>query len=319
MTIYVGILFIFIAAMASTQALLRMTARQDAYDRRLVELEKRGREYEDISAGKGKYSPKDAVLAVMAIFVPRAHLNRIQNNLNAAGLPLKSEEYMAISMLVIIIIPVLLLLVTQNTWLAIISVVIGLFLPNLYVKSKKNSRLMAFNQQLGDALGIMANSLRAGFGFQQAMQTVQRELPPPISTEFAWTLKEIQLGFSQEEALQNLTDRIGSDNLEMVTTGIMIQRQVGGDLAMILENIAETIRARAKIKRQIKTLTAQGKMSGIVVGLLPIGLIAFMLIWNPDYFLIIIKDIRGWAMIIYSVLSELLGLFVISRIVDIEL
>lgn len=315
---YLSLLLVFISALTATLALLRLFSRQDTFERRLVDLEKRGREYESIDVSP-RYSLKDTAMAIMAFFVPKAYLARIQNNLTAAGLPLKSEEYLAISVLVIIVVPILLLMVTQNTWLAIIAVIIGLFLPNFYVKNKKNARLMMFNQQLGDALVIMANSLRAGFGFQQAMQTVQRELPPPISTEFAWTLKEIQLGFSQEEALQNLTARIGSDNLEIVTTGIMIQRQVGGDLALILENIAETIRARATIKRQIKTLTAQGKMSGLVVGLLPLGLIGFMLVVNAGYFTVMVTDVRGIVMLTYCVISELLGIVFIHKIVDIEL
>lgn len=314
-----SVLFAFLMVVATVLAIQRTLRRQDSYERRLDELEKKGRVYEDLPETTKKLGFKDTLLAIMAFFVPHAHLNRIQNNLIAAGLPLKSEEYLAISVLVIVIIPLLLLFVTSNIWLAIVSVLVGLFLPNLYVKNKKNARLMAFNQQLGDALGIMANSLRAGFGFQQAMQTVQRELPPPISTEFAWTLKEIQLGFSQEEALQNLNTRIASDNLEMVTTGIMIQRQVGGDLAMILDNISETIRARATIKRQIKTLTAQGKLSGIVVGLLPIALIAFMLVLNPGYFKVMIIDPRGIVMLGYSIASELVGIFLIRKIVDIEL
>lgn len=316
---YLSIMFAFIMVVSAALAIQRTLGRQDTYERRLVELEKKGRNYEELPESGKKLGFKDTVIAIMAFFVPRSHLNRIQNNLIAAGLPLKSEEYLAISVLVIVIIPVLLLLATQNIWLAICAVVIGVFLPNQYVKNKKNARLMAFNQQLGDALGIMANSLRAGFGFQQAMQTVQRELPPPISTEFAWTLKEIQLGFSQEQALQNLNTRIASDNLEMVTTGIMIQRQVGGDLAMILENISETIRARATIKRQIKTLTAQGKLSGIVVGLLPVALIAFMLVLNPGYFKVMITDPRGVIMLGYSILSEIIGILLIRNIVDIEL
>ncbi len=317
--VYLGILFTFMAVTTIAVAIMRSFSHQDDYERRLQVLEKKGSAVDEFAEAPSHLSLKDTLVSIMALFVPRSHLNRIQNNLIAAGLPLKSEEYLALSIFVIIVIPVALLVLSQNTWLAIIAVVIGLFLPNLYVKNKKNARLMLFNQQLGDALGIMANSMRAGFGFQQAMQTVQRELPPPISTEFAWTLKEIQLGFSQEEALQNLNNRIGSDNLDMVTTGIMIQRQVGGDLAMILENIAETIRARATIKRQIKTLTAQGKLSGIVVGLLPVGLIGFMLIINPDYFRIMITDIRGIAMLVYSVVSEIIGILIIRNIVDIEM
>jgi tight adherence protein B len=164
----------------------------------------------------------------------------------------------------------------------------------------------------------MANALRGGFGFQQAMETVVREMPPPIATEFDWCLREMNLGFNQEEALLHLGDRVNSEELDMVISGIIIQKQVGGNLAQILDNIGDTMRDRARIKKQVRTLTAQGKLSGLIVGLLPVVLLAVMLIINPEQVYFLFQDQRGLAMVGTAVVMEILGAFFISRIIDID-
>jgi tight adherence protein B len=174
-------------------------------------------------------------------------------------------------------------------------------------------------RMLGDALVIMANALRAGFGFQQAMDAVRKEMPAPISTEFSWTLREMNLGFGTEEALLNMSKRVGNESLDMVITGIIIQRQIGGNLAEILDNISNTIRERARIKKEIRVLTAQGRMSGAVIGLLPVILIGIMLIINPSYFNYMIQDSRGILILAAAGVSEILGIILIKRITQVDL
>ncbi len=255
---------------------------------------------------------------ISRLFASRSFLNRTQAQLIRSGIPLRAEEYVAMCIGIIIVLPILLKVLTGNLWLAIIAAIFGAFFPGLYVNHHKEARLQALNQQLGDALIIMANALRAGFGFQQAMDTVRRELPPPIAVEFAWTLREMSLGFSTEAALMNLSERVQSEDLDMVITGIIIQRQVGGNLAQILENIAGTIRERARIKKEVKVLTAQGKLSGILIGLLPLLLIAAMLVLNPGYLNNMLHDPRGLTILGVAGVMEVFGFIIIRRITNID-
>ncbi|MGI5879199.1 MAG: type II secretion system F family protein [Syntrophomonadaceae bacterium] len=255
---------------------------------------------------------------ISRLFASQSVRERIQQQLLQAGIPLRAEEYISFCLALIFIFPIGIYILSHNFWLAIVAVVIGSLLPGWYVNHQKTLRLQTLNQQLGDALVTMANALRAGFGFQQAMDSVRKELPPPISSEFAWTLREMNLGFSTEESLENLSKRVPSEDLDMVVTGIIIQRQVGGDLAQILDNISSTIRERTRIKREVRVLTAQGRMSGILIGLLPVFLIAALLVINPSYFEILIKDPRGIAMLAIAAGMEITGFLVIRRLTQID-
>ena len=194
--------------------------------------------------------------------------------------------------------------------------ILTLILPGIYINIKKARRLQTFEAQLADSVVMMANALRGGFGFQQAMETVVKEMPPPIATEFDWCLREMNLGFSQEEALLHLGERVKSEDLDMVISGIIIQKQVGGNLAQILDNIGDTM-LTARIK-QVRAPTAQGKLSGLIIGLLPVALLAIMLVLNPEHVYFLFKDQRGLVMLGAAVVMEIIGAFFINRIIDIE-
>ncbi len=300
-------------------ALLLTFSKRGRYQQRLDELLQ-----ENVTAGN-ESRPESfkqvsglIVQSVSRLFATKSVTERIQQQLLSAGIPLRAEEYISICLGLILVLPVLVYLLTHNFWLAIVAVIIGCVLPGMYVNRQKEQRMQSLNQQLGDALVVMANALRAGFGFQQAMDSVRKELPPPISMEFSWTLREMNLGFSTEAALLNLTERVQSDDLDMVVTGIIIQRQVGGNLAQILDNISATIRERARIKREVRVLTAQGKLSGILIALLPVFLIAAMLVINPAYFNALIHDSRGIVMLIAAGVMELVGFIVIRRLTNID-
>jgi tight adherence protein B len=128
----------------------------------------------------------------------------------------------------------------------------------------------------------------------------------------------MNLGFSTEVALESLSARVQSDDLDMVVTGIIIQRQVGGNLAQVLDNISSTIRERARIQREVKVLTAQGKLSGILIALLPLFLIAALLVLNPEYFNVLVSDSRGIIMLIVAGVMEIVGFMVIRRLTNID-
>lgn len=201
------------------------------------------------------------------------------------------------------------------------SIILGLtaaLIPFAFLNAARNKRLSNFNAQICDALTIMANSLRSGFSFLQSMDMVRKELPDPVKKEFTRTLKEINLGTSTEEALENLAKRVNSEDLDLVITAVLIQRQVGGNLSEVLDNIAETIRDRIRIKREIRTLTAQGRISGLIIGLLPLILGGFMMVVKPSYIMQLFSSRAGLTMMMLAIVGEFTGMLIIKKIVDIK-
>jgi tight adherence protein B len=308
---------IFGAVMFTVLALMRNLHKSDIYEQRLSQLQDHS--ISQPSHITQRAIPTNIFRAIARLFEARAFTEQVQVQLIRAGIMLKGEEYITICLMWLTIIPLLVLLLTHNIGLALTLIFIGAFIPRLYLNSRRESRTTALNQQLGDALVTMANSLRAGFGFQQAMDSVRKELPAPIADEFGWTLREMNLGFSQEEALLNMGKRVYSDDLNMVITAILIQRQVGGNLAEILDNISNTIRDRARLKRQIKILTAQGRLSGLIIGMLPIALAVALMAINPDYMGLLFEDPRGIYLLVAAGLMMVIGFIMIRKIIKIDL
>jgi tight adherence protein B len=196
--------------------------------------------------------------------------------------------------------------------------IIGYLLPGFYVKYRVNKRLKAFNNQLGDTLTLLSNAIKAGYSFAQAIDTVAKNGVPPIADEFSRAVREMNLGGSPDEALQNITKRIASADFDLVATAYSIHRTVGGNLAEILDNIAYTIRERVRIKGEIATLTAQARASGTLITFLPLVLAAFMYFVTPTYFRPMFESIYGWAMIVFGIFMIFIGNLIIRRVVAIE-
>jgi len=203
--------------------------------------------------------------------------------------------------------------------LGLMGGMIGFGMPLLILGMKIERRRKAFNDQLGDTITLIANALRTGYSFMQSIEMVSREMPKPISEEFARVLKEMNLGVTTEETLNNMTQRVKSEDLDLVITAVLIQRQVGGNLAVVLDSIASTIRERIKIKGHIKTLTAQGKISGILVGMLPIVVGGAIYLLNPEYMKVLFVDPLGKAMLVAGLVSQFIGMMVIRKIIDIDI
>jgi tight adherence protein B len=164
-----------------------------------------------------------------------------------------------------------------------VGAVVGLFLPQFYVKQQQKRRLIKFSDQLADMLNLMVNGLRAGYSTLQAMESVSKELPPPICDEFRRVVQEIQLGITNEKALENLLRRIPSDDLDLVITAMNVQREVGGNLAEILETISHTIRDRVKLKGEIRVLTSQQSYTGSFLSVLPLLVVLVLYVMNRTY------------------------------------
>ena len=198
------------------------------------------------------------------------------------------------------------------------GILLGVFGPRLYIGIRKNQRLKAFDSQLGDALNLMVNSLRAGYSTLQAMEVISHEMPEPISKEFGRVVLEIQLGVNFDTAMANLVRRMPSTDLDLVITAMSVQREVGGNLAEVLDAISFTIRERVRIKGEIKSLTAQGRATGVIITILPFVLVGFLSVINPEFIQPLFEDACGWIMIGTSILLIAIGYFVISKITNIE-
>jgi tight adherence protein B len=199
-----------------------------------------------------------------------------------------------------------------------IAAVIGYIIPGRYVKYRVARRLRAFNNQLGDTLTLLSNAIKAGYSFAQAIDTVAKNAVPPIADEFARAVREMNLGGSPDEALQNITKRVESPDFDLVATAYSIHRTVGGNLAEILDNIAYTIRERVRIKGEIATLTAQARASGTLITFLPIVLAVFMYFVTPTYFRPMFENFIGWILIAIGVFMIFVGNLIIRRVVAIE-
>lgn len=256
--------------------------------------------------------------AFSRVVAPKRWIVKVERELSQADIPLRPEEFVTLQMVVTLVLPLKVYYLNESLLLATFVALLAAVLPPVMVKRAKAKRVAIFNSQLGDGLGILANSLRAGFSFLQAVDTLSKEMPPPLSTEFTRLLKEMNLGTTTEEALDNLLKRVDSEDLELVVTAVKIQRQVGGNLAEVLERIEDTIRQRIKLKRELKTLTAQGRISGIIIGLLPFFLAAALAIFNPSYLLTLVKHPLGLFLLAWAFFSQVVGYLVIKKIVNIE-
>jgi tight adherence protein B len=205
---------------------------------------------------------------------------------------------------------------------ALVGAVLFSFIPNLYVIIAARRRLKSFNNQLGDTINLLANSLRSGYSFLQSMELVSREAPAPMSTEFRRVVQEVGLGLSTEDALENLLRRVPSEDLDLLVTAVNIQHEVGGNLAQILETIGHTIRERVRIKGEIAVLTAQGRISAYVITALPIALAIFITVINPTYMAPMFQfgmPPDAWCCLpVSSLVMIIIGFFAIMKIVDIE-
>jgi len=257
----------------------------------------------------------------------RGFTRGIKARIAKADVKLRVSEYIALRVLFAALVAAAIYFIfNQVLVFALIGAVFGSFLPVLYLNNAAKRRLRSFEDQLSQTLNLWVNALRSGYSVLQSMEAIATELPPPVSTEFERVVQEVRLGLSVSQALSNMLRRVPSDDLDLVITAVNIQREVGGNLAEVLDTISFTIRERVRIKGEIRTLTAQGRLSGWIISLLPIGLAFILLAINGEYMSQLwIREPPmvgpipcGWIVIGAGLLMMAIGIYVIQRIVDIE-
>jgi tight adherence protein B len=284
------------------------------------------------ASGIGEMSNQSVALANLNRVVEQRDFGaNLARDIARADLHLKISEYFMIWIGTTLGVPAVMFALSfvlpalGNPFVLLIGGLIGFAIPRFWLGRRRSSRLNQFNKQLPDTITLIANGLRAGSSFLQAIELVVREARPPISTEFARVIREVNLGLAFDEALENMVRRVRSDDLELMATAISIQHTVGGNLAEILDSIAYTIRERVRIKGEIRTLTAQQRLSGYVVGFLPIGLAGFLFIAAPGFMAPMFDDSvnilglpAGVIILIFGGFMMFMGFMFIRKIVDIE-
>jgi len=251
-------------------------------------------------------------------FEKRSFGAHISTQLAQASIKLTVAEYLILGFISIVVGGGIGYLVFRNNILFLSGFVGGFFFPRIVVNTMKAQRLRKFNDQLGDTINLLVNSLRSGYSMPQAMETVAQNMPPPISEEFRRVGIEISLGVPLEEALNNMLRRVDSADLDLMITAINVQHEVGGNLAEILEIISHTIRERVRIHGEIKTLTAQGEITGYVLSGLPFALTGILFLLNREYMLRMFQTPCGLIMSGVAVTIIVLGFVVMRKVVQIE-
>lgn len=244
---------------------------------------------------------------------------KLREELEGSGIQMSGQEYLILWSSLIMIPPLLAYFLTGRMKVVLLVLAVCTALPPAVVKTLRKKRLEKFSGQLGDALMTVSNCLRSGFSFRQAIERVSTDMPDPIAEEFKAALLEVSYGASMESALDGIARRMENSDMEMINSAIKVQQQVGGNLSEVIDNISDTIKDRIRIRQSLKTLTAQGRMSGLILGLLPVVALIFMTMLNPEYMNTFYTTQFGRLLLTISFVMELTGFFVIRKIVNIKI
>jgi tight adherence protein B len=246
--------------------------------------------------------------------------DRIAKSLARADMKFKPGEFIALIVITTVGIGGIAWLIgNRNPISLLIGMIIGAWLPFMYMQREQGRRLVRFDEQLPDMINLMVNGLRAGYSTMQAMEAVSKELPAPICDEFRRVVQEMQIGVPMEKALDNLVRRIPSPDLDFVITSINVQREVGGNLAEILEIISHTIRERIRIKGEIRVMTSQVMYSGRILALVPVFIVVILWFINQEYMMEFVNNpVCGGIAIGVGITMIAIGYFIMTRIAKIE-
>lgn len=290
-----------------------------ASDKRLTELQKKQGEVEEIGLvhHETKAEKKRRERKKSDSFEKMAEA--LYKQLLSADIKMRPEEFLIIWILAATLPAAIVAMILENYVIAIALMIAGGFIPVFVIKSKKKSRSKKFDDQLGDALIIACSSLRSGLSFTQAMEAIAKDMPDPIGAEFRLVIAEMSMGTSMDDALERLNQRIKSQYLSLMVSAVLIQRQTGGNLSQILENISDSIKEKAKLKQELKSATASGKMTGLMVGSMPFALMGLFSVMNWDFMAPLFQTSMGHKFIIAACVLELICFFVVKKIINVKM
>jgi tight adherence protein B len=294
------------------------TQKKEQLEKRMVVVSAR----EDTTVAAAKVEKKADWLNVGGIVSRLAgpeFLNKQAEMLASADVPWRPGEFLTVRLTFATVALAGCLALTDRTEIVAAMAAAGFWLPVLHIKRRKAKRQSNFDMQLPDALQLIVNSLRAGFSFNKAMEVAAQASTPPISTDFGSVQREVSLGMTIEDALQAMARRAQSPEFDIVVSAYLIQREVGGNLAVIMEKVADTVRQRLRMRGELRVLTAQGRISGYVVGLLPVAVFGIVMVAAPDYLDPLLKSSAGGAALGFAVFWQALGVFMIKKITDIKM
>lgn len=280
---------------------------------------KRYRGQEEQAEEEGKLKVIDAaVKRTENIVAKKSYTQDIDLRLEQAGLSIKAAEFVFFQVSFVLFFGFMALTLSGKYLVALIVIFITSFIPFAGLEVMKQNRLRAFHEQLPETLSLMSGALRAGYSFLQAVRTAVDEGEKPASAEFARVIAESNLGMPLDDALKNMAERMKDENFDWAVLAIKMQREVGGNLAEILDILAATIRERDYVKRQIKVLTSEGRLSAVILVGLPIAMAALIAIVNPGYFQLFYTSSIGLAMVGLAVVLLTMGTLWLMKIVKID-
>lgn len=243
----------------------------------------------------------------------------LQRLIDQAGVPMKAGALVLGMLSLGGLIFLLVLSFLDSILLALAAGLAATILPYIYVRRRRTTRRQDFESLLPETIDMIANALKSGFSLESSLSMVSKEIPDPVGIEFAIAFEEQNLGVGLTDALSNMEKRVESEDLGLFTTALTIQKKTGGNLVEILEKIGGTIRERFQLKRQVRVYTAQGRLSGFVLVLLPIVTAVVLLAINPEYLKILLVEKAGNFLLGGAIIMQILGIWVIRRIVDIRI
>lgn len=273
-----------------------------------------------------KLSP---VARFLHVLLGRRYIQSIEDELSRADLPMRASEYILLRVTLAAVSFLIGFYVFGYLHSGLMLAVVGFFVPAIIVSVHQHRRRAKFVRQLADALMLLTNSLRSGYSFLKGLELIAKEMNDPISKELSRMLREVNLGATTDQALLNMGKRLNSQDLDIVISAFLVQKDVGGNLTEIMEKVAETIRERLRIQGDIRVLTAQGRLSGLIVGLLPFAVGLTIVARSPEYFKIMIGPpmvplIGPWSVpqgvlvLIAAGVLQLIGAYLIFKIVSIK-
>jgi len=275
---------------------------------------------DDVAMGlQGSAAANALTGTVSRAIAGRSFTENLRTELARADMTIRPEEFLIIQGLTTVVPALIVAIALSNPFAFVVLAIVGYFAPTMYMKRKQGARLRKFASQLPDTVALMANTLRSGMSLLQAMEMISREAEGPTGPEYARVVREIGLGIGPEEALLHLVRRLRSDDLDLMVTAILVQHEVGGNLARILDTIAHTIRERVKLKGEIRAITAQQRIAGYMLSGLPVAVGAMLMVVNPKYELSFITPMGPWTLLpIIAIGGIITGTMVMNKIVAIE-